>query len=95
MFEQSLSSSVSNASKYASILSDLVESELYFTTKIESFSDQIEFKEKYDDFILKRNIVAYFKTKEVDQISNHVVNDFHSNLDIKLELTEDDQSRPL
>ena len=88
-----------NASKYASILSVPVESELDFTTKIETFSDQVEVKEEYDDFIYeeaieKRNNVEYSKNKEVDQISDHVENDFNSNLDIKLEHTEDDQSRP-
>ena len=76
-----------------------VESELDFTTKIKPFSDQIEVKEEYDDFIYeeaieKRNNVEYSKNKEVDQISDHVENDFNSNLDIKLEHTEDDQSRP-
>ena len=101
MFEQSLSSSVigGNASKYASILSVPFESELDFTTKIETFSDRIEVKEEYDDFVYeeaieKRNNVEYSKNKEVDQISDHVENDFNSNLDIKLEPTEDDQSRP-
>ena len=82
------------ASKNVSIPSDPVLSEFDLTTKMEIFSDQIEVKHEFDNFIFEeanqgRNDEEYSEHED-DHISDHVETDFNSNLEIELEPPQDD-----
>ena len=89
------------ASKSVSIPSDPVQSDFDSTMKNDtfSFSEQIDVKQEFDDFISNEawergNGEEHYENREDDHSSNHVENDLNSFLEIKLEPTQDDHSRP-